>query len=256
MPGRYESIRSAIEREVTSNREFSIDRILREIRAKGFSVNNRVGRQLVRQYRILYDEEQLVQRNIREGGRDAWTRNTQRGINRGKVGSISAQGRRLKRSRIAQIGYGALDHQGLPLLTQFVGGFVVGEETLRARGAGASAFVKDSIIVHPSFTGTARGVTLDNFKNVAVNYTSKGVATVRIEGRVVTSTSFNLGGRFTSAANSFSAELLSERVKQQLTGQIIERYAATSGININSAIQGLNVDISGLVVDLQGVEGR
>ena len=216
MPPPSATLRQAIHTAVVSGQYTSQAAILSAVRAQGFRVSNAAGRTIIREVLI----------GLARGGIIGALFGRLRGI-RASSGS----------SHFNEFVYRESELRGLSRAAQ--------EAAVRSSLVNRQVFVIDSV----------GGTNLSNFAYARTHFTTVSEVKYYIEGRLVSSEIRHFTGQFNSPVRSYTEELLSSKVSQQVRGQATNDFGLDTGIGQGSIINGLNVEVTNLRVNFLAVHG-
>lgn len=223
MPPASRTVKQVIRDAVASGRFTSQRAILREVRSQGLKISNQSGRSLINQNRIeIARAQEKLEDFVEEQVRNFDNR----------LRKIADE------NEFLDFTFKEGDLRGRN--DKFI------ENALRENIRQREVFVLDR----------SRGARLSSFTHAVVSYIAVGEVTYFIQGRQYQQETKTLEGTFTTTVEAFTEELLAEKVRTQLTGQIIQEFGQRTGLGTGSIIDGLDAKVSRLQINITKIEGR
>lgn len=223
MPPPSQTVKRAIKEAVNSGRFTSQRAILQEIRSQGLRISNQSGRSLIRQNRLEIQRAQETIDDIIESGLD-------------RIATRS--GRHIRGDRFDIFLYRESDIANLPR-----------DDVERV--------LRQTIRDREVFTiRRGHGDRLSTFTHVNVSYRASATVAIYIQGRLYSRDTKSIDGQFTTTVEGFTEELLADKVRQQAGGQITDMFGRDTGLGEGSVIDGLDIVVESLDVDIGSIQGR
>ncbi|MYD81378.1 MAG: hypothetical protein F4X44_12290 [Gammaproteobacteria bacterium] len=89
-----------------------------------------------------------------------------------------------------------------------------------------------------------------------MSYTATATVSIFIQGRLYSKDTKRIDGQFTTNVEGFTEELLADKIRQQAGGQITEMFGRDTGLGEGSVIDGLDIVVDELDIDIGSIQGR